>query len=151
MATIFPNDNRDQGGHSRNGVEGIVINSPKHPTYAIAVVSKFGIMGNNKRWGYLSCERYNKAHETQPLDAAMGRLRRDVMAGTFRADRQKIRSMREITRLSANQGNTARPERKKCGCKPNARGICATNQCGCRSTGQTCNARCGCRGDCLNS
>jgi hypothetical protein len=151
MATIFPQDNRDQGGHSRNGVEGIVINSPRPPGYAIAVVTKFGVMGYKGKRGFVPNQRYNKAHETHPLDATMGNLKREVVSGTFDIASHTIRSMREIGRRSSNLGNTNRPERRRCGCKENARGTCSSNQCGCRSSGMFCNARCGCRGNCTNS
>ena len=151
MATVFPQDNRDQGGHSRNGVEGIVINTPRKPGFAIAVVTKFGIMGYQKKWGYLSSQRYDKAHETQPLDAVMGRLRKEVLDGSFDQAKYKIKSMRELSRLSSNYGHQVRPVRRKCGCKDNASGTCTSMSCGCRKAGMTCNARCGCRGTCTNS
>ena len=151
MATVFPQDSRDQGGHSRNGVEGIVFNNPKQPGYAIAVVTKYGIIGNNGKPSLIPNQRYKPAHGTQPLDARMGQLKRQVLGGTFNRARTPIKSMRHVHRLSSNQEATGRPERRKCGCKHNEQGTCSSNQCGCRKSGQICNPRCGCRGNCNNT
>jgi hypothetical protein len=152
FVTIFPNDNRDQGGHSRNGVQGIVINTPKKPGYAIAVVTKYGIMGTRNEWGYIKNQQYQKAHGTQPLDDKMIQLKREVMSSlSFNHDgRHKVRSMREITRQAANRGSQTRPKRVKCGCKSLTGGLCSSNRCLCRIDGAGCNARCGCRGNCTN-
>jgi hypothetical protein len=151
MATVFPNDNRDQGGHSQNGVEGIVINDPTPPGYAIEVVTKHGIVGTSGTPSQTPAERYERAHSTQPLDARMGQLKRQVMGGTFNIARMRFISMRQLTRRPSNLEATGRPERQKCGCKHIPGATCASNQCGCRKSGQVCNARCKCRGNCNNT
>jgi hypothetical protein len=151
LVSVFPNDGRDQGGHSRNGVEGIVINTPKKPVYAISVVTRNGIAGSNGTWGSYPSERYHRAHGTQPLDEKMGRLRRQVLGGTLERQGYRIKSLRELTRIAANPNPTSRPARRKCGCMSTQGGHCANNKCGCRKNGQVCNARCGCRGSCTNT
>jgi hypothetical protein len=97
LVRVFPKDKRDKGGHSMEGIPGIVFNNPKAPGWAINAVTKFGVIGRGRDYSYLSREVYTKSNATTGL-GNLRETRDSVLRCEFVARDHPIISMRFVSR-----------------------------------------------------